>query len=134
MFIIVLFYKQKTAYDGRISDWSSDVCSSDLLVVVLQGLGQQGLLVLEVEDGHALGEARSIGDRGQGGRRETMLDNGIDSRLDELPPQLGRILGAPTPLPARRCPGCHSVPLLRGRAANCTTNGRRPALHSCGEE
>src|SRR3546814_1662801 len=26
-----LFFKQKTAYDLRISDWSSDVCSSDLL-------------------------------------------------------------------------------------------------------
>src|SRR3546814_3803836 len=25
------FFKQKTAYDMRISDWSSDVCSSDLL-------------------------------------------------------------------------------------------------------
>src|SRR3546814_1451274 len=25
-----LFYKQKTAYESRISDWSSDVCSSDL--------------------------------------------------------------------------------------------------------
>src|SRR3546814_9397486 len=29
--IIVFFFKQKTAYDMRISDWSSDVCSSDLL-------------------------------------------------------------------------------------------------------
>src|SRR3546814_6170326 len=27
---IVFFFKQKTAYDMRISDWSSDVCSSDL--------------------------------------------------------------------------------------------------------
>src|SRR3546814_6667741 len=26
------FFKQKTAYDMRISDWSSDVCSSDLSV------------------------------------------------------------------------------------------------------
>src|SRR3546814_6824317 len=25
------FFKQKTAYEWRISDWSSDVCSSDLL-------------------------------------------------------------------------------------------------------
>src|SRR3546814_4951399 len=25
-----LFFKQKTAYEVRISDWSSDVCSSDL--------------------------------------------------------------------------------------------------------
>src|SRR3546814_2355201 len=27
----VCFFKQKTAYEMRISDWSSDVCSSDLL-------------------------------------------------------------------------------------------------------
>src|SRR3546814_19943256 len=30
------FFKQKTAYEMRISDWSSDVCSSDLTVVVAQ--------------------------------------------------------------------------------------------------
>src|SRR3546814_9601730 len=30
MFGVVFFFKQKTAYDMRISDWSSDVCSSDL--------------------------------------------------------------------------------------------------------
>src|SRR3546814_2338972 len=30
MRIIVFFFKQKTAYEMRISDWSSDVCSSDL--------------------------------------------------------------------------------------------------------
>src|SRR3546814_12957535 len=28
--ILVFFFKQKTAYEMRISDWSSDVCSSDL--------------------------------------------------------------------------------------------------------
>src|SRR3546814_7953839 len=28
--IFFLFFKQKTAYEMRISDWSSDVCSSDL--------------------------------------------------------------------------------------------------------
>src|SRR3546814_10826327 len=28
------FFKQKTAYEMRISDWSSDVCSSDLEVTV----------------------------------------------------------------------------------------------------
>src|SRR3546814_3117805 len=27
----LVFFKHKTAYDMRISDWSSDVCSSDLL-------------------------------------------------------------------------------------------------------
>src|SRR3546814_1597332 len=30
LFIIFFFFKQKTAYEMRISDWSSDVCSSDL--------------------------------------------------------------------------------------------------------
>src|SRR3546814_6824222 len=30
-FIRFFFFKQKTAYEMRISDWSSDVCSSDLL-------------------------------------------------------------------------------------------------------
>src|SRR3546814_8188100 len=31
-FIYVFFFKQKTAYEMRISDWSSDVCSSDLIL------------------------------------------------------------------------------------------------------
>src|SRR3546814_4539359 len=34
LFLVVFvffFFKQKTAYEMRISDWSSDVCSSDLL-------------------------------------------------------------------------------------------------------
>src|SRR3546814_16880041 len=30
MFYLFFFFKQKTAYELRISDWSSDVCSSDL--------------------------------------------------------------------------------------------------------
>src|SRR3546814_6198448 len=30
MMLRVVFFKQKTAYEMRISDWSSDVCSSDL--------------------------------------------------------------------------------------------------------
>src|SRR3546814_8921781 len=28
--VVFFFFKQKTAYEMRISDWSSDVCSSDL--------------------------------------------------------------------------------------------------------
>src|SRR3546814_16654821 len=30
MLVFFFFFKQKTAYEMRISDWSSDVCSSDL--------------------------------------------------------------------------------------------------------
>src|SRR3546814_14048541 len=32
-FVCFFFFKQKTAYEMRISDWSSDVCSSDLPVI-----------------------------------------------------------------------------------------------------
>src|SRR3546814_7724507 len=35
--MIVFFFKQKTAYEMRISDWSSDVCSSDLVFAVREG-------------------------------------------------------------------------------------------------
>src|SRR3546814_2446492 len=34
LLLFVFFFKQKTAYELRISDWSSDVCSSDLAAVL----------------------------------------------------------------------------------------------------
>src|SRR3546814_3925833 len=37
-YVVVFFFKQKTAYELRISDWSSDVCSSDLAVFASKGL------------------------------------------------------------------------------------------------
>src|SRR3546814_10281359 len=33
-FVVFFFFKQKTAYEMRISDWSSDVCSSDLDILL----------------------------------------------------------------------------------------------------
>src|SRR3546814_10351961 len=38
---VFFFFKQKTAYEMRISDWSSDVCSSDLLFALLVIFGLQ---------------------------------------------------------------------------------------------
>src|SRR3546814_2679319 len=35
--LFFFFFKQKTAYEMRISDWSSDVCSSDLVVGLFYG-------------------------------------------------------------------------------------------------
>ena len=37
MLKLFFFFKQKTAYEVVSRDWSSDVCSSDLLQVVLSG-------------------------------------------------------------------------------------------------
>src|SRR3546814_1068898 len=48
---VFFFFKQKTAYEMRISDWSSDVCSSDL---GRQCRGAAGGRLLAVEIGQAL--------------------------------------------------------------------------------
>src|SRR3546814_3321441 len=42
MVVVLVFFvvKQKTAYEMRISDWSSDVCSSDLVRDEVEQLGQ----------------------------------------------------------------------------------------------
>src|SRR3546814_2146175 len=41
--VFLLFFKQKTAYEMRISDWSSDVCSSDLAFLRLfKGMPESG--------------------------------------------------------------------------------------------
>src|SRR3546814_2082780 len=41
--MLVFFFKQKTAYEMRISDWSSDVCSSDLLAEYADAWAGQGV-------------------------------------------------------------------------------------------
>src|SRR3546814_1004240 len=46
MVAVFFFFKQKTAYEMRISDWSSDVCSSDLHVArggIESAVGEHGL-------------------------------------------------------------------------------------------
>src|SRR3546814_9025574 len=60
----VFFFKQKTAYEMRISDWSSDVCSSDL-------------------SGYHISQSKiAIGSGGIGGKG---FLNGSQSHLDYLP-------------------------------------------------
>src|SRR3546814_9181692 len=55
-FGLVFFFKQKTAYEMRISDWSSDVCSSDLAMI--SGCSATSFLPAEV--------ARNARDSGEG--------------------------------------------------------------------
>src|SRR3546814_5398556 len=65
--ILFFFFKQKTAYEMRISDWSSDVCSSDLERARREQAGERG-------EG---GEADEVGAAGLGPGRE-----GDDDRRD----------------------------------------------------
>src|SRR3546814_8301014 len=47
--VCFFFFKQKTAYEVRISDWSSDVCSSDLLLI---GRDLRGHVALVTQEHH----------------------------------------------------------------------------------
>src|SRR3546814_3401469 len=55
---IIFFFKQKTAYEMRIRDWSSDVCSSDLfgpnLENIRQAFGGRVLVLPEVDEGNCV--------------------------------------------------------------------------------
>src|SRR3546814_13947945 len=78
------FFKQKTAYDMRISDWSSDVCSSDLRgiaeigeVVRLGALAELGVLDLdEVADVGGATDARARAQAREGTEHLIVADLG----------------------------------------------------------
>src|SRR3546814_1857687 len=67
------FFKQKTAYEMRISDWSSDVCSSDLFLSVPWGawvwtvcVGQLSNLVKSREIMRLISKMFNLNDPGWG--------------------------------------------------------------------
>src|SRR3546814_4773690 len=69
MFYCFFFFKQKTAYEMRISDWSSDVCSSDLRApgrAVIDdrrvgGGGHRAEVAIELLRIHVRSEERRVG-------------------------------------------------------------------------
>src|SRR3546814_9052442 len=68
--LLFFFFKQKTAYEMRISDWSSDVCSSDL----------QGAPIKGADDLDRAGIEQRIGLLDRGG---TGSDGGIGHVLQQ---------------------------------------------------
>src|SRR3546814_4976629 len=77
VFICIFFFKQKTAYEVRISDWSSDVCSSDLRRGIRAAAAQGGNAAvrpdaLEAGD-HRHGAGRHVGEHR---RAVDLLDTG----------------------------------------------------------
>src|SRR3546814_8630743 len=79
----VFFIKQAAAYEMRISDWSSDVCSSDLGP---EGLGQRGGEV-EIDHRALLARGRQVGEARTlraGQRRVVVLDQPLDRRRHDV--------------------------------------------------
>src|SRR3546814_1377431 len=52
---VFFFFKQKTAYEMRISDWSSDVCSSDLVAGFGIGDDRGGRVIFAVQSFDLIG-------------------------------------------------------------------------------
>src|SRR3546814_1219493 len=73
------FFKQKTAYEMRISDWSSDVCSSDLSIEVAADLGdidrKAGDRLASVEEQHRALRMRDL-------RRPLRVEDGAEHVRD----------------------------------------------------
>src|SRR3546814_12596603 len=60
-FVLFFFFKQKTAYEMRISDWSSDVCSSDLAALVSpRPVGARQRLILVLDGQYAVADRESV--------------------------------------------------------------------------
>src|SRR3546814_7201225 len=57
--VVFFFFKQKTAYEMRISDWSSDVCSSDLLFFKI--LHSYQMVIFMISRGRARPWGRRLG-------------------------------------------------------------------------
>src|SRR3546814_2355848 len=80
--VFFFFFKQKTAYEMRISDWSSDVCSSDLLDWI-RAAWDGPLIIKGILDPEDAREAAAIGADGivvsnHGGRQ---LDRSEERRV-----------------------------------------------------
>src|SRR3546814_3227021 len=63
MLYFFFFFKQKTAYEMRISDWSSDVCSSDLARGVgrIVNISSRAALGKELRTAYAASKAALLG-------------------------------------------------------------------------
>src|SRR3546814_19289485 len=82
--MIFFFFKQKTAYEMRISDWSSDVCSSDLLRQSFEDAkASTGAEEIESAFDEARRDARSIGAEPDSGSHT--VDAGTAPQLRDAP-------------------------------------------------
>src|SRR3546814_4774081 len=102
----VFFFKQKTAYEMRISDWSSDVCSSDLRVIRANSGFPDGLVLDHSDNMIKLGLPTDI--------LPTPLctakkgDRKAKERQDPLPKECSACNFLKPPK-TKECPICHHV-------------------------
>src|SRR3546814_20442694 len=136
--LYIFFFKQKTAYEMRISDWSSDVCSSDLQEGAGAALVERAELVNVLQDRPELDAvARHQAHRpldgfetaqrgkfieqeqdgaGRGGRRAREIGQSLRQLEAQPTPPSGEPLGRPQ----EQCVGNEGVSTRRSRWAPYT--------------
>src|SRR3546814_7054928 len=100
---VFVFFKQKTAYEVRISDWSSDVCSSDLSAVIGGeagfdgGQGRDVEMVAGLVEDQQLRRSRGAEDAGEAGAEHLAAAQcpgdpvgGVGAALVVRRPEIGR--------------------------------------------
>src|SRR3546814_7954349 len=83
----VFFFKQKTAYEMRISDWSSDVCSSDLGVAAIHDAAHAAGLEMPDQDPIGILVERKVGvtrERRHGNNRTGKIGRSDGSSLHDI--------------------------------------------------
>src|SRR3546814_7100959 len=90
IYLSFFFFKHKTAYEMRISDWSSDVCSSDLMCRRHYEEGDERVLPRTIASFEAFENAMSL-DIAMGGSTNTVLhllaaahEAGVDFTMEDI--------------------------------------------------
>src|SRR3546814_20743596 len=83
LYCFFFFFKQKTAYERRISDWSSDVCSSDLEIDACREAGVDVSVIpgISAAQGAAASLGFSLTERREARRVQFVTGNGADGKL-----------------------------------------------------
>src|SRR3546814_12776102 len=116
---VVFFFKQKTAYEMRISDWSSDVCSSDLQIQLCESPDGQYDAAHE-----AAGPARG---------RRTSMNRILPALAVDVLLAAPAALAAETAAPADRRPPPKAPPAMNTHQTKTNNTGlgaNQPPLHT----
>src|SRR3546814_5994417 len=125
--VIFFFFKQKTAYEMRISDWSSDVCSSDLrrarrcLSASVPSLDPPARIPDGLPPPQALGSTNERRLRRCPWQQESRWDAGRGRRLERQRAGAPAGLQLPGRGPAVSATLQHQIVALRGRSEEHTS-------------
>src|SRR3546814_6801382 len=114
--VVFIFFKQKTANEMRISDWSSDVCSSDLKEI------ERSVVINDASDRRRQFSNRTLGHRGipksaQCNAYQRVIDVGDNGVHIQLPRPI--LPGLFDPVAEATAPPCVQVGIHRSEEHTC---------------